>query len=99
MYPQNRSPSANRRRIQRAATDREGNNLKDFKDFNLENGSSQGHNLALTVLRVPSPLDSGWVGPGSRDVTLRGGQNVFLIALNCTKSLQIPASTGTNQGN
>jgi len=30
-----------------------------YKDFCLKNGSSQGHNLALTVLYVPSSLDSG----------------------------------------
>ena len=35
------------------------NTLKGYKDFQLENGSSQGHNLALTVEHVPSLLDSG----------------------------------------
>jgi len=39
--------------------EREGNNLKVFKDFRTENGSSQGQNLAVTVLHVPSSLDSG----------------------------------------
>ena len=36
-----------------------GNNLNGFKDFRSENGSSQGQNLALTDLGVPSSLDSG----------------------------------------
>ena len=30
-----------------------------FKDVRLTDGSSQGQNLALTVLDVPNPLDSG----------------------------------------
>jgi len=30
------------------------NNLNDFKDFHLKNGSSQGQNLALTDLFVPT---------------------------------------------
>ena len=42
-----------------AAGKREGNSLKGFEDFPLENGSSQGQNLALTVLSVPNSLDSG----------------------------------------
>jgi len=36
-----------------------GENLKGFKDFRTENGSSQDHNLALTGLVFPSSLDSG----------------------------------------
>ena len=31
----------------RSASEREGNNLNGFKGFRTENGSSQGHNLAL----------------------------------------------------
>ena len=42
-----------------AAAEREGNTLKSFKDVCLEHGSSQGQNLALTVLCVPNVLDSG----------------------------------------
>jgi len=33
---------------------------EQLKDFRTENGSSQGQNLALTVLSVPNSLDSGW---------------------------------------
>ena len=33
--------------------ERRGNNLKGFKDFCTGNGSSKGHNLALTGLLVP----------------------------------------------
>jgi len=36
--------------------------LERFKDFRTENGSSQGQNLALTGLLVPSSLDSGIPG-------------------------------------
>jgi hypothetical protein len=39
--------------------DRIGNTIQRFEDFYLKNGSSQGQNLALTVLYVPSLLDSG----------------------------------------
>ena len=42
---------------QRAA-ERGSNNLKSVKGF-CQNGSSQGLNLALTVLYVPNSLDSG----------------------------------------
>jgi len=41
----------------RTAAEREGNNLKGFKDFCLKNGSSQDQNLALTLLFVPNSLD------------------------------------------
>jgi len=41
------------------AAEREGNILKYFKDVCLENGSSQGQNLAFTVLFVPNSLKSG----------------------------------------
>jgi len=40
--------------------------LKRISRLLPENGSSQGHNLALTVLRVPNFLDSG--GTGNRHV-------------------------------
>jgi len=33
-------------------------NLKSFKDLRTKNGSSQGQNLALTVLIVPNSFDS-----------------------------------------
>ena len=36
-----------------AAAEPEGNDLKEFQDFNLKPGSSQGHKLAMTVLIVP----------------------------------------------
>jgi len=38
-----------------------GNNVKGFKAFRLKMAPRQGHNLALTVLCVPSLLDSGRV--------------------------------------
>ena len=41
------------------ARPREGNNLNGLKDFRLENGSSQGQNVALTVSCVPDSLDCG----------------------------------------
>ena len=34
------------------------NNVNDFQDFRLTNGSSQGKKLALTVLFVPNSLDN-----------------------------------------
>ena len=39
--------------------DRRGSNLKGFKDVCSKNGSSQGQNLALTFLFIPTSLDSG----------------------------------------
>ena len=53
--------------------EREGNKLKKIKHFHLENGSSQGQNLAVTVLFVPNSLNSG---PPS---TLRGETEQILI--------------------
>ena len=44
--------------IPTSATERGGNNLTGFKDFHLENGSSQGQNLALSAVCVPGSLDS-----------------------------------------
>ena len=41
------------------AAEQRGNNLEGFTDFYLKNDSSQGHNLALAVLFVPSSLESG----------------------------------------
>jgi len=41
------------------AAEQRGNILQGVPDFHLKNGSSQGHNLALTDLYVPSSLDSG----------------------------------------
>ena len=40
--------------------EQEKNNLNRFTDFRTKNGSSQGQNLALTVLVIPSSLDSGY---------------------------------------
>jgi len=49
---------------QRTASERRGINLNGFKDFRTDNGSSQGQNLALNGLFVPSSHDSGTVhGP------------------------------------
>jgi len=39
--------------------ERRGNTLTGFPDFRIENGSSQGQNLALTGLCVSSSRDSG----------------------------------------
>ena len=36
--------------------------MNDFTDFRSDNGSSQGQNLALSVLCVPYSLDSPVVG-------------------------------------
>ena len=36
----------------RSASELEGNNLNGFEEFRTENGQSQGHNLALTVVFV-----------------------------------------------
>ena len=33
---------------------------KEFKDFHLKNGSSQGQHLELTTSSVSNALDSGW---------------------------------------
>ena len=46
------------------AAERGGNDLKGCEDFRIENGSRRGLNLALTVLFVPSSLDSGVSGVG-----------------------------------
>ena len=59
-----------------APAERTGNNLKGFKDFHLENRSSQGQNLAVTVLCVQYSLDSGHMhrcfsaGPGIAQLNL-----------------------------
>ena len=60
------------------AAEREENNLKQFKDFCLKNGSSQGQNLTLTVLFIPNSLDSGqlnqwWFSQPSTPTPLSGG--------------------------
>ena len=36
-----------------------GNNLQNFEGFHLKNSSSKGQDMALTVLYVPSSLESG----------------------------------------
>jgi len=46
------------------ASERAGNNLKDFKCLYLKNGSSQGQNPAVTVLFVPNSLGSGLADAG-----------------------------------
>ena len=38
--------------------ERQGDSFKGCEDFCLKNGSSQGNNLALTVLFVPNSFDS-----------------------------------------
>ena len=45
--------------IEGAAVEREENTLKGFTDVCHKNGSSQCHDLALTVLFVPNSLDGG----------------------------------------
>ena len=47
-------------------------------DYHLKNGSSQGQNLALAVLYVPSSLDSGT--PGAKPQTL-GREGAFSLLL------------------
>ena len=63
--PLHGSPSAGERggtnlngftRLQRG-----GNNLNGFTDFRSENGSSQGLYLALTVLYLPSEMETNYV--------------------------------------
>jgi len=44
------------RRAREPAVERGGNNLTGFKDVHLKNDSSQGQNLTLTVLCVPSTV-------------------------------------------
>jgi len=43
-----------------AAAEGGGDNIIDVRDFRDEKGASQGQNLALAVLCVPSALDRGW---------------------------------------
>jgi len=43
-----------------------GNNLNGFQDFRTANGSSQGQNLALTGLFVPTSFESGTEGTFGR---------------------------------
>jgi len=45
-------------RFQGPLPSEQGNNLKGSKDLRLKNGSSQGQNLAVTVLFVLNALDS-----------------------------------------
>jgi len=47
-----------------------GNNLTGVNDFRTENGSSQGQNLALTGLCVPSSFDGIGGGGGEGAITL-----------------------------
>ena len=47
------------RAMKRIASEPRKNDLKGFKGFHLKYGPSQGHDLALAVFHVPSPLDSG----------------------------------------
>ena len=44
--------------VSRAAAKRAGNNLRAFKDFHLENGSSQSQNVVLTGALRSKSLDS-----------------------------------------
>ena len=41
------------------AAEQGGDHFKGFKDFRTGNGSSRGHDMALTGLFVPDLLDSG----------------------------------------
>jgi len=43
--------------------ERDVNNLKGSDNFVSKNGSTQGHDLALPGLGVPSSLDSGYRKP------------------------------------
>ena len=54
-----------------AAAEREGNNLNGFQLFCLENGSSQGHNLALTVLCVTGSINNGLAHSAEVPLTLQ----------------------------
>ena len=56
-------PSSEREFFTDAASEREGNNLKGCGGCPPEAGSSQGRNLALTVLFVPNSLCSGPADP------------------------------------
>ena len=75
-----------------AAAEREGNIFKGFKDICLEKSSSQGQNLALTVLNVPSSLDGG----RADNVASRGkggAPDVGLPALTIFRGLTPPAAS------
>ena len=63
-----------RRRGHGAGTlvERRGNNQNDCKDSGAENGSSHGHDLALTVLCVPNSIDATQPHGGASS-TGRGG--------------------------
>ena len=76
-------------------TERERNNLHGFQDFGLENGSSQGQNLALTVLLVPGLLEAGKEGarlPGRLSVSRAERQYrfVFMLLALSPKQLATP---------
>ena len=51
-------PGVDRRARRRAAAERGRSNLKYFKDFRVNHGSSQGQNLAETGLLCFKSLDS-----------------------------------------
>ena len=83
-----------------APAEREVNDLKGFTYVNLKNGSSQGHNPALTVSFVPNLLDmrtsaSKWTKrsyqPSERD------QIAFFSSLICTGACRNPAICGTDE--
>ena len=61
-------------------------NIKHFKDFRTETGSSQGQNLALTGLFVPSSLDGGLPtsGPETRSRNRRRSRSPARGSLGCT---------------
>ena len=50
-----------------ATGERGGNYLNGVEDYRTENGSSQGQNLALTGLGVPTSLDIGTASVGLTD--------------------------------
>jgi len=63
-----------------SASERRGNTFKRFEDFHLKayarNWPNQGHKLALTVLLVPNPLDSGLRSPRLRSERF-SAENIF----------------------
>ena len=69
------------------AAERGGNKLHGSEDFRTDNGSSQGLNLALTGLFVPSSLDSGdgisiKMPPFNSDLTVLGPRQPAIYRSN-----------------
>ena len=57
--------------------------MDGFKDFRIENGSSEGQNLALTGVFVPSSLDRGKPDLDLDDVRLAIQSRVTVQVLGC----------------